>query len=347
MGPVKAQYRRRVILWLAACMGMVALVLLAGGYTRLSSSGLSITQWKPVHGIIPPLNTQDWQEEYKNYRATPQFRDINSCMQLPEFKVIFWPEYIHRLLGRISGLVFFLPFAWFAYKRAISRRFAARMAGIFALGGLQGVMGWYMVKSGLMMGPYVSHFRLAAHLALALLIFGLLLWTLLDLLTGRTTGGSSRYPSYKNSPHLLGITLALFTLLCLQIFYGALTAGLHGGLIFNTFPTMDGQWIPSDLWALTPWWENPFSNITCVQFIHRFLAMILALATFLWWLKTRAYAMHSLQHAIAITVFAQVSLGIVALLNQVPIALGLLHQFTALGLFALMLAALHIMKLKP
>ena len=172
---------RAVSRWLLLCAALVALMVAVGGYTRLSGSGLSITEWKPVHGVIPPLSEAQWEEEFAAYRASPQYEKINRGMSLLEFKEIFWPEYLHRLLGRAVGLVFFIPFIYFAWKRAFPARFGVRLLGIFALGGFQGLMGWWMVKSGLVDNPHVSHLRLAAHLALAFALFALLLWSALDI----------------------------------------------------------------------------------------------------------------------------------------------------------------------
>jgi len=337
---VNAAYRRPVTRWLTACALMVALMVLAGGYTRLTGSGLSITEWKPVHGIIPPFSAEGWQDEFAAYRATPQYAIINEGITVEEFKHIFWPEFIHRLLGRVAGLVFFAPFAWFVFRRAFSAGFTVRMMGIFALGGLQGAMGWYMVKSGLLVGPYVSHIRLAMHLMLAFLIFGLLLWTAL---------GINPRPPQEPLPRRLKYELtSLTSLFCVQVFYGALLAGMHGGLIYNTFPTMNGRWLPEDLTTINPLWENLLYNIACVQFIHRWLAMIVAAGVFLWWLESRRYATHPaigrLRNGIAVTVLVQVVLGVTTLTLQVPLLLATLHQLTALLLFTLLLTAMHRIK---
>ncbi len=317
--------------WLLLCALLVALMVAVGGYTRLSGSGLSITSWKPLHGIIPPLSHMAWEEEFAAYRATPQFAKINPDMNMLTFQEIFWPEFLHRLLGRTVGIVFFLPFVGFALRRTFSRKFGVRLLAIFALGGLQGVMGWYMVKSGLVNDPYVSHLRLALHLSLAFALFALLLWSALDVrgLKNTTPNPKTRTP--------LAIIL---TLLCLQIVLGAFLAGLHGGLIYNTFPTMNGVFLPEE--AL----QAPFlHNIATIQFLHRWLAVIIILSYGFWWFAGKLYAMKGMLGtvlvALPLVALLQVGLGIMTLLLQAPLFLALAHQCTGLVLFALTVTALH------
>ena len=255
-------------------------------------------------------------------------------MTLEEFRVIFWPEFIHRLLGRVVGAVFFLPLAVFFYRRSISKRLGLRLLGIFALGGLQGLVGWLMVKSGLVDTPQVSPIRLAAHLSVAFAILALLLWAWLDI-------GFSR-------PHLTGVKAPVwryyvlwFGLLCVQIILGAFMAGLHGGLIYNTWPTMDGQWVPSDLLAVSPW----YANITLVQFLHRKLAIILAAGYAIAWIVTRKYVtniqLKVVSGIVAGIISVQFILGIMTLLYQAPLPLALAHQMTGLLLFAAAVVLLH------
>ncbi len=333
---LKPGQTRTIIFWLALCAALVAGMVVVGGYTRLSGAGLSITEWKPVHGVIPPFTQAGWEEEFEAYRQTPQYAQVNPDMDVEGFKTIFWPEYLHRLLGRLVGVVFFVPLVVFFARETISSRFALRLLGIFALGGLQGLIGWWMVKSGLTHNPFVSHFRLATHLALALLIFALLEWTILQL----------ALPARRAAPTSATAALrAIFALLCLQIVTGAFMAGLHAGLIYNTFPDMNGALIPPE--ALV---GNPLENIALIQFAHRWVAKILAVSYFLWWLKWRSSAMAD---AVGAVVILQVVLGIFTLLWQVPVWLALAHQFTALVLFALMLALLynlyyvHDLKISP
>lgn len=332
---VKPGYRRAVMLWLAGCALMVALMVMMGGYTRLTGSGLSITQWKPVHGVLPPLSGAGWQEEFAAYRSTPQYAMLNEGMDMAQFKSIFWPEFLHRLLGRVAGLVFFTPLAWFIYKRAITRRFSVRLAGIFVLGGLQGAMGWYMVKSGLLVGPYVSHIRLAIHLSLAFLILGLILWALLDAHSDTRSNQDGKVPRRVRNDYELW-----FLLLCFQIVLGALLAGLHGGLIYNTWPTMNGQWIPDGL-AAGAWYDN----LTLIQFMHRTTAVFLPLSFLFWWYCYRDYVkaghLSKACTAVGLIIAAQFTLGVATLINRAPLPLALCHQLTGLLLFALAVGLLH------
>jgi len=333
-------YRDRpaIILWLTLCTLLIALMVLVGGYTRLSGSGLSITVWKPIHGTLPPLSDSDWQEEFAAYQASPQYRKINSDMRLEEFKSIFWPEFLHRLLGRIIGAVFMLPLIVFALRRSISRTLVWRLIAIFALGGLQGLMGWLMVKSGLVDMPSVSHIRLALHLGLAFAIFGLILWILLSLTVLRDPlikVNAAQYRWYR----------IWFTGLCLQIVYGAFMAGLHAGLFYNTWPTMNGQWLPDGLVSALPWYGNLSENLIMIQFIHRKLAVLLAVGFLFWWWSYREYAksgpLGKMCIGVALILAVQFTLGVATLLNLVPLPLALAHQMTALVLFAASVVLLH------
>lgn len=323
--------RRAILIWLSACLLLVAAMVMVGGYTRLSGSGLSITEWKPVHGVIPPLNESEWGEEFEAYRLSPQYEKINRGMSLDEFKSIYWPEYFHRLLGRAVGFLVLLPLIIFAARRSISKRLAWRLVGIFALGGLQGVVGWYMVKSGLVNDPHVSHLRLALHLSLAFAIFGLLEWTLLGILFPppfRVGVTSSVTPSSILPLKGGGSYILWFTLLCLQIILGAFVAGLKAGLVYNTFPMMNGLWLPPE--ALTPPWHE---NHTLVQFIHRWLAVVVALGFLWWWYANRARAPFGACLFVAVALALQFTLGVATLLYGVPLTLALAHQMMALALF--------------
>ena len=327
---------RAVSLWLIVCLCLVAAMVALGGYTRLSGSGLSITTWKPLHGSIPPLSDSDWEEEFTAYRASPQFQKVNSGMDIAAFKTIFWPEYLHRLLGRAIGLAFFLPFAYFCYRRALTRRFALRLFAIFALGGLQGLVGWLMVASGLNDIPRVSHFRLAMHLSLAFTIFALLLWAFLDLRPIRRARLSVRALStYK----------IWFAALCLQIVWGAFMAGLHAGYVYNTWPDFNGALLPPDLSTGNGLLSDAATHIPAVQLIHRSLAIFLWLVFAFWWKKTRNTVKYTTSgwysNAVLICINAQFALGVATLLQVVPLGLAWLHQLVALGLFALSLALLH------
>ena len=325
-----------ITLWLTLCAALVVAMVLVGGYTRLSGSGLSITEWKPIHGTIPPKNDTEWQEEFTKYQQIPQYTEINKGMTLDEFKTIFWPEYWHRLLGRLIGLVFFLPLVLFWASGRITNRFGVRLLGIFALGGVQGLMGWYMVSSGLIHNVYVSHLRLAAHFSLALLLLALLIWAILDMTPKtRPTAHRPLSTSYR----------LWFTLLCLQILYGALMAGLHAGLMYNTWPDMNGDIAPEGLWALNPGWINLFENHATVQFIHRWLAAIVAMGFGFWWFSMRSYVTHRgltrLAACIAIIIALQFFLGVLTLVKAVPLGIALKHQMMAVLLFGLSVVMLH------
>ena len=332
---------RPIILWLLLCITLVALMVLIGGYTRLSGSGLSITSWKPIHGSLPPLNDTQWQEEFTAYQASPQSQKINSGMSLDEFRTIFWPEFIHRLLGRLIGIVFFLPLAIFAFRRRIPPRLAWRLFGIFLLGGLQGLVGWLMVKSGLIDTPHVSPIRLAAHLSLAFAILGVLVWTVLDFCHSRVGGNPIPLNIHTGADaplldsRLRGndklLLLCWFTLLAVQIILGAFMAGTHAGLVYNTWPTMNGQWIPDDLWAISPW----YNDITLIQFLHRKLAIILVVSYSIAWILARKNDtnIQSIKATVAGLLLMQFVLGITTLLYQAPLALALAHQITGMLLF--------------
>ena len=331
--PLIYKDRRAIILWLAACALLIAAMVLIGGYTRLSGSGLSITQWKLVHGVLPPLSEAQWQEEFAGYKTIPQYQEINKGMSLEEFKTIFWPEFIHRLLGRLIGAVFFLPLLIFTLRRSLSRRFGLRLIGLFALGGLQGFIGWFMVASGLSELTYVSHLRLALHLAVAFALFAFILWAMLDV--KNEAGGGKSPVSYR----------IWYGALCLQIILGAFVAGLHAGLIYNTFPTMNGQWMAAGMWDLAPLYKNFFFNLTTIQFMHRWLAVGVAVGFIFWWRATRNYVRSSASGKycafVLLAIAAQFSLGVLTLIHQAPLPLALAHQMTALILFALATGLMH------
>lgn len=324
--------RRAVGWWLVAVALLVAAMVALGGLTRLTGSGLSITEWKPVSGIVPPLTEQSWQTEFAHYRAIPQYRLENAGMSLSEFKSIFWWEWAHRLLGRLAGAVFLLPFLAFAAMGAIPRRDWPRMVFLFALGGLQGVVGWWMVTSGLETRVSVSQYRLAIHLGVAIVLFGALLWTALDYLrrdgVARTSARSA----------LRSFAFVLAGLVYLQMLLGALVAGLHAGLIYNTWPSMNGRFAPEDALVLRPWWKNMFENPGLAQFDHRMLAYLVALAAAAFRIAVhRGNAPGNLRassNALIAMVLVQIALGIATLLNQAPLALSAVHQLTAVAVFA-------------
>jgi cytochrome c oxidase assembly protein subunit 15 len=317
--------------WLFSLAALVLVMVGVGGATRLTGSGLSITEWKPIVGLLPPLSETDWQDTFHNYRQIPQYQHANKGMSLEAFKFIFWWEWGHRNLGRLIGIAFVLPFLYFLAAGYVSRRLGLKLAGIFALGALQGLAGWYLVRSGLSDRIDVSPYRLALHLGLAVLILGALLWTALSLRkTSAFSAASGR------SDHAAGW---LAVLVFVQILLGALVAGLKAGYAYNTWPLMDGRIVPRGLAAMEPWYLNLFENAMTVQFNHRVVAYLLAVAV-LW----RAVSvLRSGSHAakrrsavvLAIAVIGQLGLGIWTLLAQVPVVLGIAHQTVAAAVFAL------------
>ncbi|GAB4122871.1 MAG: COX15/CtaA family protein [Rhodothalassiaceae bacterium] len=323
--------------WLLCVAFLVFLMVAIGGITRLTESGLSIVDWRPVTGILPPLDAQDWQEAFAAYRESPEYRINNRGMSLEDFKGIYWWEYIHRLLGRLIGLAFALPLLWFWFSDRIPNGTKPRLVGLLLLGGLQGLMGWLMVSSGLVDEPEVSHIRLTAHLGLAMLIFGALFATALDLLLERR---------HVHGPRLRRIGKLLLALLAIQILLGGLVAGLKAGHIHNSWPSMDGHVFPPGLLALEPMLANLTDNATFVQFAHRLGAYALfVLALFLLLVVMRGRHSRTSRLA-ALLVFGailmQAVLGIATLLDHVPISLGVAHQSMAAFVLASVLLFLHL-----
>ena len=312
---------RAVAAWLLVCAAFTFAMVVVGGVTRLTESGLSIVEWQPLAGALPPLSDSDWASLFAKYRETPQYRQVFSAIGLEGFKNIFWLEYAHRLLGRVTGLVFLVPLLWFHFKNKLSRPLAWKLAGVFVLGGLQGAMGWYMVKSGLVDDPRVSHFRLVAHLGLALLIFSAELWLALGLL----------HPGRKR-PAVF--PLAVAALVFLMALSGGFVAGLRAGHAYNTFPLMNGHLVPPEAFMLKPWWRNFLWNIATVQLVHRTIFwLLLILIPMLWWGARRTQARIAAHHLLGMFA-AQASLGISTLLLAVPIPLAAAHQAGAVLLLA-------------
>ena len=313
--------------WLFVCAAMVAAMVVLGGATRLTESGLSIVHWKPFTGILPPLGEADWQRLFDAYRDSPEFRRVNFWMSLADFKTIFWLEYLHRLWGRLIGVVFLLPFLWFWVRGRLTGPMVWRLGGIFLLGGLQGLLGWYMVRSGLVDRPEVSQYRLAAHLCLALLIYALLLWYALRY----------RLPRPAATGPYSGFAVVLLGWTGITVFWGALVAGLDAGLAYNTFPLMDGALIPEGAFSLTPWWINPFENTAAVQLIHRMLGIGLVVLAFAlaWRVRSAAMPIRRAGMAVAGMALLQMGLGIATLLTAVALPLGIAHQAGALGVLSL------------
>ena len=313
-----------VRIWLYAVAALIVAMIVVGGATRLTESGLSITEWKPVTGALPPLSQADWQAEFDKYKTIPQYEILNKGMGLEDFKRIYWWEWGHRLLGRLIGVAFFLPFLWFAVRGVLRGRLLAQTFGLFLLGGLQGAIGWWMVASGLSERTSVSQYRLAVHLTLACIILAAIVGV------ARAISGAPRVAA---GALQRGLAWAVLALVLVQIFAGGLVAGLDAGMAYNTWPLMDGHIVPplEQLAAAQPFWRNLFENALTVQFNHRMLAYglwALALA--------QALALHTLPAPAArrgwlvfAAVSAQAALGILTLVHQVPIDLALAHQFGA------------------
>jgi len=342
-GPAPASAGRAVASWLLACAVLVGAMVVVGGITRLTHSGLSIAEWQPLVGTVPPLSESDWQALFEKYRATPEYRLVNQGMSLHEFKGIFWWEYVHRLLGRVIGIAFLAPLLWFWWSGRIDRRLAWKLGGIFALGALQGAVGWYMVASGLVDEPRVSHLRLAAHLGLAFLILGAMLWVAFTLLLfpGRVAGGRAA----PGDPPLAAIIAAL---VFLQVLAGALVAGIRAGKAYNTFPLMNGHLVPPETLSLDPWWLNFFNNMATVQLDHRLLAwLLLAGVAWLWLRVRRSDAGPRARRGAGLLlglVVVQFALGVATLLLVVPVTLAVAHQGVATLVFAAALYTAHALR---
>ncbi len=334
--------RRAIASWLLACCALVFAMVVVGGITRLTHSGLSIVEWQPIVGTIPPLDDAHWAETFSKYQRTPEFRLRNHDMTLEGFKEIFWWEYWHRLLGRVVGLVFLLPFLYFLARQRIDARLGMRLAVIFLLGGLQGALGWYMVKSGLVDDPRVSSVRLAAHLGLAFLLYASMLWVALGLLLApavRTRRGLARHGA------------AVVALVFVMALSGALVAAIKAGYAYNTFPLMNGEWLPAEILVIHPWWMNLIHNMATVQFNHRWLAMVIAIAVVALWWRIRvdrgvSPSARAWSHALLGAAAVQIAIGIATLLLRVPVPLAALHQSGALAVFTCAIVLAHSLRAK-
>jgi len=332
---------RPIALWLLVVAFMVFCMVVLGGATRLTHSGLSMVEWRPLMGILPPWGDVAWQEVFAKYQLYPEYQKINKGMTLPEFKQIFYFEYSHRVLGRLIGAAFALPFLFFLFTKRITKRRLPSLVGLFLIGGFQGLIGWWMVKSGLVEDPDVSHYRLTVHLGVAILIFGALIWVALDIF--RTDAGKG--PTGGSRPS--GLAKVVVLVVFVQMLLGAMVAGLDAGFIYNTFPDMNGRWLAEDIWHMTPGWINPLENPATVQFNHRiggYLAAILVLL--LWWrgLKSGFEAARVALHITLVLLIIQFLLGVLTLILVVPLSLGIAHQAVALLLFAACIYTAHKLK---
>ena len=331
--------RRSVAVWLLLCCGLVFAMVVLGGFTRLTGSGLSMADWRPFMGWLPPFSDAEWERVFALYQQTPEFLKVNSHMDVDAFRSIFWLEFLHRLLGRTIGIVFLIPCIFFFVKGTIKAAEWPKYLLMFILGGMQGVLGWYMVKSGLIDNPHVSQYRLTAHLFAAFLIYAYMFWVAMSLIF--PVAEPSRHPWYKKS-------LALTVLTSITIISGGFVAGLKAGKIYNTFPMMGDYWIPPGTMALDPFWRNFFDNMTTVQLDHRVLAIATLIAIVVFWFKARGSdlptrtrpAVNALLH----TAVLQVILGITTLLMSVPVILGASHQAVAMLLFTVSLYILHSLR---
>lgn len=311
--------RRVVRVWLYAVAVLVVGMVVLGGATRLTGSGLSITEWKPIHGVIPPIGEAQWKEEFAKYREIPQFSILNSAMTLAEFQAIFWWEWAHRLLGRVIGVAVLVPLVFFWATGRLETALKPRLLGLFLLGGLQGVIGWWMVASGLSERVSVSQYRLAVHLTLACVILAVIVWI------ARSITPVARPPATTVRTSAIVVVALVFV----QIVLGALVAGLDAGFTFNTWPLMDGTLVPANLLAMQPWWVNFGESAMAVQFAHRVGAYVLLGAVLVHALRARSTDAGAGAWWLLALVLAQAAIGIATLLTVVPLSLALLHQLGA------------------
>ena len=334
---------RAVAYWLLAVAAAIWAMIAIGGATRLTGSGLSIMEWAPFRGILPPLSQAEWQRLYDLYRTIPQYELLNAGFGLEGFKRIFWLEWIHRFWGRMLGFAYLLPFLWFWWRGAIPRGLLPRLGWLFVLGGMQGAIGWFMVASGFEADrTAVSPYRLVVHLTLALVLFAAVIWTALDLLRGRPASAAPGQGKVRRQ------VLAAFWLAALTMLAGGFVAGIKAGFTYNTFPLMDGRLVPEGYLQLTPVWQNFTANIAAVQFNHRLLATLTGLAMIgaaiaAWRRLPDGFARRAVM-IMAVTVGAQYVLGIVTLLHVVPPALGTAHQALAAGVLAAGLCGWHALR---
>jgi cytochrome c oxidase assembly protein subunit 15 len=341
-GTAKAQYDRQIASWLLICAAVIFGMILLGGVTRLTNSGLSMVEWKPLMGAVPPLSEEAWQESFEKYKQFPEYRRVNLGMTVHEYKSIFMYEYLHRLLGRLIGVIFLLPMLYFALRGRIKPGLTPKLLVLFFLGACQGLLGWYMVKSGLVDNPRVSQYRLTAHLGLAFAIYAYMFWLALDLLS--PPGGGAADPARRYG----GWALALVGVVYLMILSGGLVAGTRAGFAYSTWPLMGTTFIPPGLYAGTPAWLDAFEDITTIQFNHRMFAYLvfLLLVTFavVVWRRTRHRKVRLALGLMVTALLLQVTLGISTLLLHVPLYLAAAHQGGAVLLLSATLFMAHSLR---
>ena len=334
----------QIFSWLLIVCFLVFVLIVVGGYTRLTNSGLSIVEWKPISGVVPPLSSEEWLEEFERYKQFPEYKIVNPDISLSGFKRIYWIEFTHRLIARLVAIVFLVPFLIFATKKYFDRPMAIRLALVFVLGGLQGALGWYMVQSGLIRDPSVSQYRLTAHLGMAVLIYGYLLWLTVGVLSRHW---KMKHPVSKQTRQLTIICTVL--VLIVQI-TGGLMAGTHAGFIFNTFPDMNGQLVPDGLFALSPVWRNLFENVVTIQFAHRWLAIITVVLVILLWsrrFECQSRRIRMMLDAVMVAAIGQAVLGVSTLLSHVSLLIALAHQAGFIVLLSVLVVLLKLVTMRP
>ncbi len=324
----------KVKVWLILCAIMVLIIVWIGGVTRLTNSGLSITEWEPIVGVMPPLTEQSWLQEKVKYEQTPEYKKVNFDISMSEFKKIYIIEYLHRIFARLIGVVFFVPFVYFVALGKLTRREVVLLSCVLIAILLQGFMGWYMVQSGLINVPHVSHYRLSMHLSLAAIIFSMLLYTAFSC---------GQQKSVIKIPLVYFLSCSTLILIMLQILLGGLVAGLKAGLVYNTFPLMDGSLIPNGIFALSPVWKNAFDNITTVQFLHRLLGMIIFVSGLCLFVIQKSRFILIVLLAMVI----QITLGILTLIYHIPIFIASLHQVGAFVMLGLMVYSFVLLRYRP
>jgi cytochrome c oxidase assembly protein subunit 15 len=341
--PCTTAYRKQIAVWLLICCVTIFAMVVLGGVTRLTGSGLSMVEWKPIMGILPPLNHAEWEDAFRLYQQTPEFNIKNFHMGVEEFKGIFWLEYAHRLLGRAIGFIFFIPMLFFMVTGRVSKDLVPKLIIMFVLGGLEGLLGWYMVQSGLVDAPHVSHYRLTAHLGFAVIIYAYIFWVALELLFPKDYP-ATRHGSYPRA----GFSYAITTLVFITTLSGGLVAGLKAGLIYNTFPLMGAYVLPPGMLEEEPVWLNVFENMVTVQFQHRLLAIIVCFVIVVYWVMARrnlpAGRGRLGVNLLLMAVVLQLILGISTLVLHVPVSLAAAHQGGALLLFSAALFVSHALR---
>lgn len=332
-----SHYQHALVLgyWLLLCAAVVYVMIVVGGVTRLTKSGLSMVEWDPIMGIIPPIGEAAWLDVFAKYKLSPEYIKVNAGMSLDAFKGIFYWEYGHRILGRVIGLIYFVPFVVFLIKGMIPKEWMARLTSILVLIGLQGLMGWYMVKSGLVDVPQVSQYRLTAHFGLAIIILSAMLWFAMDFLRGETKANHA-------SPGYLKSTALVVFIVFIMMLSGGFVAGTKAGYIINTFPTMNGQWLPDGFLGIQPVWLNLFENPIMIQFVHRSIAVLVFLAVIISFLIAPQQRFKTFNGLVLLIMLVQVSIGVATLLMKVPVVLGAAHQAGAVALLSAALFTAHV-----